>query len=71
MPTKTDIVLIGLGVLAAVVLTWKIPTTVATMSSVNSLDTTSGCSKCSQLTLDKISGIDIDALNICRQKGIM
>lgn len=73
MPTKTDYILILLGGLGAVLLTSNIPTFVATMnmSPDTSIKSTGGCSKCSDVTLDKISGIDINALNICRQNDLM
>lgn len=67
-PSKTDYIMIAIGALGALLITSYIPTTVATMSSSIK---SSGCSKCSQLSLDKISGIDTKALEICRQKGLM
>ena len=89
MPTKTDALLIAIGAAMAIYITWKIPATVATMSTsnainpsdtisatntiniTNTINTLSGCSKCSKMSIDKISGIDIDALTICRQKGLI
>lgn len=59
MPTKTDYFLIAVGALIAVVLASKVPQVVSPMSSM-------GIS-----SLDKISGIDINSLYICRQKGLM
>ncbi len=57
MPTQTDYILIGLGVLTAIILVSYIPSIV----SVSSL------SNFKQLSLENINGIDINALRICKQ----
>lgn len=70
MPDETDYLYMGLGALGFILLARYIPQ-LRTLKSVKSV----GCSKCNSgkmsMTIDNLTGIDFDALNIARQKGLM
>jgi len=67
MPTKTDYVLMGIGVLAAVLLVSYAPA-IATPTAPSIIIRTTESNK---LTIDNISGINTVALNECRKLGLM
>ncbi len=80
MPTRTEWIFVGIGAVGAYLLVTYIPSTMKTL--INSSEIKSaGCNKCNKsennvnnnvsMSLENIPGIDLNSLNICRQKQLM
>lgn len=74
MPEKMDYIIIGVGVLAAVLISSYVPSLVQASSSTRTLSNTrtlNNIRTASTLTtLESIPGIDLNSLSIVRQKNL-
>ncbi|MDD3474340.1 MAG: hypothetical protein PHP08_00370 [Candidatus Dojkabacteria bacterium] len=68
MPTKTDAILIGVGILGAVLLAAYSPGMVRASSLSATLSTSHSLST---IKLENIQGIDLVSLHVARQKGFI
>lgn len=74
MPTKADYIYMGVGALGAVLLASYIPVLVTpsyARTPTTTTTTTVTRMNIDNMNIDSVSGIDIEALNIARQKGLI